>query len=353
LSKATYSIEARHLTKFFGRSAAIRDVSFTVNPGEVVGFLGPNGAGKSTTLRILSGLMRADKGVAFIDGLSIARDPEKVKERIGYMPENNPLPEDLRVKEYLHFRARLKGLPSREIRSRVEEVMEHCDLARQARRKLIGSLSKGYRQRVGVADAILSKPAVTIMDEPTIGLDPHQILQIRKLIDSMRGETTVILSSHILAEVELSCDRVLILNQGHIVASGSPAELRKEFFQQPHYVAAIAGEGNVLESALSALPAEFERTLGEPDAKGFRLLTLKGRDEADQSEALLRTLTHTDGLRVKRFERKVPTLEDIFLAATRRSWEEEHPKLPGSPTSSPKTKTAPADPAPPPPPAST
>lgn len=334
------SIEVCHLTKNYGASPAIKDVSFTVRPGEVVGFLGPNGAGKSTTLRILSGTMRADRGSAYIDGISVAREPERVKERVGFMPENNPLPEDLRVKEYLHYRARLKGVPRREICRRVDEVMEYCDLARHTRRKLIGALSKGYRQRVGLADAILSRPAVTIMDEPTIGLDPHQILQIRKLIDNMRGSMTVILSSHILAEVELSCDRVLIINQGHIVAAGSPDKLRAEFFQKPSYRVEIAGPDEKLDAALATLSVPFTPQAGAPDPAGFRPVILQTEATEDLSEPLLRALGSTEGLRIRQFERHRPTLEDIFLAATRRSWEEESTDL-VTPSKAPKpTATA-------------
>ncbi len=325
LSSTEHSIEVRHLTKYYGSAPAIKDVSFSVRPGEVVGFLGPNGAGKSTTLRILSGLLRADRGEAYIDGISVARDPERVKERIGFMPENNPLPEDLRVVEYLRYRAKLKGLSGRDARKRVDEVMERCDLTRHARRKLIGNLSKGYRQRVGVADAIIHRPAVTIMDEPTIGLDPHQILQIRKLIDGMRGSMTVILSSHILAEVELSCDRVLIINQGRVVAAGTPAALRAEFFQNPGYLAEISGSEAEVAAALAKAPGGAEvrsRTVGKD---GFAHFILGAAEAEDLSEPILHALVSTSGLRVRRFERQNPTLEDIFLAATRRSWEQEAP----------------------------
>lgn len=341
MSSIPHSIEVRHLTKHYGSAPAIKDVSFTVRPGEVVGFLGPNGAGKSTTLRILSGLLRADSGEAYVDGVSVAREPEQVKKRIGFMPENNPLPDDLRVIEYLRYRARLKGVAGRDVKARVDEVMERCDLTRRARRKLIGSLSKGFRQRVGVADAILNRPAVTIMDEPTIGLDPHQILQIRKLIDGMRGSTTVILSSHILAEVELSCDRVLIINQGRVVASGAPAELRAEFFRRPGYLAEVAGSDDALEEALSPISSNIHTRSEPPDPEGFRKITISSETSEDLSERLLRALAANRRLRLRSFERHNPTLEDIFLAATRRSWEEETPLI------APAEKTArqaPADP---------
>ncbi len=336
LTQPTHSIEARDLTKFFGATAAIKGVSFTVAHGEVVGFLGPNGAGKSTTLRVLSGLLRADRGEAYIDGVSVARHPAQVKKRIGYMPENNPLPEDLRVAEYLHFRAKLKGLPRRERRSRVDAVLEACDLQRTARRKLIGTLSKGYRQRVGLADAILNRPALTILDEPTIGLDPHQVLHIRRLIDGLRGQMTVILSSHILAEVEISCDRVIILNQGIIVAAGAPDDLRSEFFPGLRYEVEVSGASEAIEGAARSVGVEYSllRRNSAPDVEGFRTVLLHFKTEEDDSERILSALASHPELRIRSFRRSKPTLEDIFLAATRRSWEIETDDLtpPGATT---------------------
>ena len=220
------AIEVRHLSKTFGNVRAISDVSFAVQPGEIVGFLGPNGAGKSTTMRVLAGLTQADRGVARICGVSVATEALRAKARLGYMPENNPLPEELRVIEYLRWRAKLKNVPRREIAARTEAAMEACDLARKARRKLIGALSKGFRQRVGIADALIAEPDVVILDEPTIGLDPHQILGIRSLIRSLRGRKAVLISSHILPEIENVCDRVIIINGGRIVAAMTPEDLR-------------------------------------------------------------------------------------------------------------------------------
>lgn len=304
----------------------MKNVSFAVAPGEVVGFLGPNGAGKSTTLRILSGLLRADHGKAYVNGVSVARNPTCVKRQLGFMPENNPLPEDLRVIEYLRYRARLKNLPRRDQAKRIDEVLEACDLQRTAQRKLIGSLSKGFRQRVGLADAILSKPAVTILDEPTIGLDPHQILQIRKLIEGLKGRTTVMLSSHILSEVEISCDRVIILNRGVIVATGAPEALRQEFFPGTRYEANVAGDIRLLAGAVASLGVECG--LEEPDTAtathpDFRTVCLHFKEKNDLSEELILKITRTEGLRLKHFRAKPVTLENIFLAATRRSWEVE------------------------------
>lgn len=326
MSSPDYSIEARALTKSFGTATAIKDVSFTISPGEVVGFLGPNGAGKSTTLRILSGLLRADRGEAFVNGVSVAREPDKVKECIGFMPESNPLPDDLRVTEYLRFRGRLKGIPGRELNLRVDEAMEQCDLQRTARRKLIGALSKGYRQRVGVADAILSKPAVTIMDEPTIGLDPHQILQIRQLIERMRGSTTVILSSHILAEVEISCDRVLIMNHGHVVAAGTPSELRNEFFSGQSYRIGFRGSPEILSQTLSSsldgiVRFSVKPIPGKSSETEIRYASIETESPSDHSEPILNSLMKASDLSIREFQPIDPKLEDIFLIATQRSWE--------------------------------
>ena len=181
-------IEADRLCKYYGPFIAIEDISFRVPRGEIVAFLGPNGAGKSTTMRILTGYLPASSGEVEICGLSVHAQPEEVKRRVGYMPENNPLPEDMRVSEYLYFRGRLKEVPRRMLGPRLDEVLELCDLKR-VRHKIIGQLSKGYRQRVGIAEAILAEPPVIIMDEPTIGLDPHQILIVRDLIASLRALT--------------------------------------------------------------------------------------------------------------------------------------------------------------------
>jgi ABC-2 type transport system ATP-binding protein len=323
LSSSAISIEARNLTRYFGRSAAVRDLTFTIRQGEVVGFLGPNGAGKTTTLRILTGLLAADCGEAWVAGIPVACDPGAVRVKIGYMPENNPLPEDMRVTEYLRFRARLKGLSGRRLRQRIDAVLDICDLHRKTRRKVIGALSKGFRQRVGIADAILAEPEITILDEPTIGLDPHQVILIRELINQLRGHTTVIFSSHILAEVEVLCDRVLILNQGRLVATGTPAQLRKEFLPGSGYLLEIAATRAAVEARLDTL-AEGLRIVAwdaiEP-AGYARVRVDATAGNGDLSEQLLSALHGAPGIRLRALRRTQPSLEDIFLAATRRSWE--------------------------------
>jgi ABC-2 type transport system ATP-binding protein len=320
--ETTPSIRVKDLTRRYGALTAIHKVNFTVNPGEVVGFLGPNGAGKSTTMRILSGIMSATSGSAWVGGICVAQNPHEVKRKIGYMPENNPLPDDMRVVEYLRFRARLKEVPGRKLRATVQEAMEICDLARTARRKIIGTLSKGFRQRVGIADALLGNPEVIIMDEPTIGLDPHQIQGIRKLIDNLRGKHTVILSSHILPEIERSCDRVIIINRGRIVAAGSSAELREEFLPGNRFSLVVEGA----EAAVAARLAErgFDAVLLEstPDGENRSKLGLRVENEGDQGAALIRALAGHPEFTLQSLAPREPNLEEIFLAATKRSWEE-------------------------------
>ncbi len=316
------SIRVENLTRHYGALKAIQNVNFTVNHGEIVGFLGPNGAGKSTTMRILSGIMSATSGSAWVGGVSVARNPELVKRKLGYMPENNPLPDDMRVVEYLRFRARLKEVPGRKIRETVQEVMETCDLARTARRKIIGTLSKGFRQRVGIADALLGNPEVIIMDEPTIGLDPHQIQGIRKLIDNLRGKLTVVLSSHILPEIERSCDRVIIINRGRIVASGTSDSLREEFLPGNRFEVEFEGSEEVVLAELAA--NDFSATVLDRTEKSDSIvkLVLRLDGRGPLGAELITLLNRSTNCVLRSLAPRVPNLEEIFLAATKRSWEE-------------------------------
>jgi ABC-2 type transport system ATP-binding protein len=314
------TIEVEHLVRTYGGMVAVDDVNFTVRRGEIVGLLGPNGAGKSTTLRILTGFLPATSGVVRICGIPVASRTDDAKRHIGYMPENNPLPEDMRVNEYLYYRGRLKEIGRERLRTRLDAVLELCDLKR-IRHRIIGKLSKGMRQRVGIAEAILGEPDVIIMDEPTIGLDPHQILIVRDLIGSLRGRMSVIISSHILPEIEVTCDRVLIINGGRIVAQGTPAELRREVLGRTHYHVHLAGD----LTALPAVLAQVESTLviasaSGPDASGFHHATLTTTRDEELGEPLLRALM-ARSYRIRSFSRTEPTLEDVFLAATKRSWD--------------------------------
>ena len=316
------SIRVKNLTRLYGAITAIQNVSFTVNPGEIVGFLGPNGAGKSTTMRILSGIMTATSGSAWVGGVCVAQNPHEVKRKIGYMPENNPLPDDMRVVEYLRFRARLKEVPGRKIRATVQEVMEICDLARTARRKIIGTLSKGFRQRVGIADALLGDPEVIIMDEPTIGLDPHQIQGIRSLIDNLRGKLTVVLSSHILPEIERSCDRVIILNRGRVVASGTSSELREEFLPGNRFDLEIDGKEADVIATLATHNIEAEILETQQLSDSTYKLSIKADSESAHGPHMIQVLSQSPKFKLHSLAPRVPNLEEIFLAATKRSWEE-------------------------------
>jgi len=315
------AIEVKNLVKSYAGVAAVSDVSFTVKPGEIIGFLGPNGAGKSTTMRILTGFLPATSGIVNLCGVPVASNPDAIKRLIGYMPENNPLPEDMRVTEYLYYRGRLKEVPRRKLSARIDEVLELCDLKR-VRHRIIGKLSKGFRQRVGIAEAVLAEPPVIIMDEPTIGLDPHQILIVRDLIASLRGRMTVLISSHILPEIEVTCDRVVIINQGRIVASGTPNELRREILGHCAYKLELAGEVAALAVAL----AQVETTLvitsqSEADDAGFRTFHLTTERDDPLGEELLRVLSSDPRFRLRGLAQERPSLEDVFLAATRRTWE--------------------------------
>ena len=326
MTEADATIEVEHLVKHFGRTIAVNDISFSVRRGEIVGFLGPNGAGKSTTMRILTGYVPANAGVVKICGHSVASSPLRTKRHIGYMPENNPLPEDLRVREYLQWRGRLKELHGRRLRERIDAVLEQCDLARSQRR-IIGTLSKGFRQRVGVADAILAEPDVIIMDEPTIGLDPHQIIMIRDLISRLRGRMSVIISSHILPEIEATCDRVLIINHGRIVATGTPDQLRREFVERTSYELEVQGEFSAVERALAPLEEgrELQRDDAAPDGDGFYHVSVHTSAARDFGEQILALLTAAPEIRIRSLTRRRATLEEVFLAATRRSWETTTP----------------------------
>jgi len=321
MSDSTPAIAVSHLVKNYAGVTAVSNISFSVAKGEILGFLGPNGAGKSTTMRILTGFLPATSGSVEICGHSVATDTAAVKRIIGYMPENNPLPEDMRVSEYLYYRGRLKEMGRRQLGPRIDELLELCDLKR-VRHRIIGKLSKGFRQRIGIAEAILAEPPVIIMDEPTIGLDPHQILIVRDLIARLRGRMTVIISSHILPEIEMTCDRVLIINQGRVVASGEPAALKRELLGRARYAVEIMAESADLAGVISAIEPSLEITSETtPDAEGFRTFELSAEHDSDFSEALMGALATDDRFRLRALSRDNPTLEDVFLAATKRSWD--------------------------------
>ena len=273
-------IEVQSLTKHYGPVTAIRDVSFSVAPGTIVGFLGPNGAGKSTTMRILACFLPASAGTAKVAGYDVFRDSMEVRKRIGYLPENVPLYNDMRVAPYLDFVAEVKGVPRASRRQRVAEVMDRCLIA-DVQHRLIRNLSKGYRQRVGLAQALMSDPAVLILDEPTIGLDPAQIAEIRALIKSLAGDHTVILSTHILPEVSMVCSSVVIINRGSIVAQGPIDRLVEQFFPTSRVEVEVAAPRPAVRDGISAIPGVVRVEDVAPGSDGvgrFVVETTRGRD---------------------------------------------------------------------------
>lgn len=246
------AIVVDNLSKKYGVQKAVKDISFKINTGEVVGFLGPNGAGKSTTMKMITCFIAPTGGDVSVEGASILSDPETVKKKIGYLPENNPLYLDMPIVEYLRFSAEIQGVAKSEISSRVAAMIEKCGLDAE-KHKNINELSKGYRQRVGLAQAMIHDPEVLILDEPTTGLDPNQIVEIRKLIKELGKEKTVILSSHILSEVEATCDRILIINKGRIVADGSSETLRQQSQGQELLTVHIEAEKEEVEKEILGL----------------------------------------------------------------------------------------------------
>jgi ABC-2 type transport system ATP-binding protein len=301
-------IDVNHLTKRFPGNLAVDDISFQVEKGEVVGFLGPNGAGKTTTMRILTGYLPPTGGEIRIGGLDVTRDSLAVRRNIGYLPENCPLYPEMRVNEYLRFRARIKGVRGRHRRNRVEDVKELCGLATVGRR-IIGQLSKGYRQRVGLADALVNQPALLILDEPTIGLDPNQIREIRHLVRDLARAHTILLSTHILSEVEATCDRVLILHRGKLAASGSPANLAEVLTGRNRVVAEIQGLRSEVVQAVHGIDGVIRV---DALVKGsWVAVEMEGRPGLDFRRALF-DLVVARGWRLRELRAVTASLEDAF-----------------------------------------
>ena len=305
-------IEVRHLTKRFGRTTAVDDLSFDVDKREIVGFLGPNGAGKTTTMRVLSGFLSATGGEARVAGFDVRREPLEVRRRIGYLPESVPLYNDMRVIEYLTYRARLKGLSGSRLRSRRGEVMEQCDL-HDVRRRPVGALSKGFRQRVGLADALIADPQVLILDEPTIGLDPNQIRQIRGVIRRLSEHRTILLSSHILSEIEMLCQRVLIIKEGRIVASDTPLALAGLMKGCRRVVVEVEPGERDPREALAAMDG-IRRVTGD-DSGAWQQLICECEPHVDAREAIFR-LAVDQGWAIRELHEERTNLEDVFVAIT-------------------------------------
>ena len=316
-------IEVQHLTKRYGKVTAVDDVSFRVERGEILGFLGPNGAGKTTTMRILTGYMPASDGRATVAGYDVFDQPIEAKRRTGYLPETPPLYPEMTVREYLDFVARIKGVPSAERNSRVDGAMKRTRVDDMASRHC-GKLSKGYRQRVGLAQAILHNPEVLILDEPTAGLDPKQIIETRDLIRSLSGDHTIILSTHILPEVAQTCQRVVIINKGRVVAVDTPANLTARLRGSETMYVQVDAPGVDIASTLSAVPGvtRVERADQRADSGAFEIESERGRDV--RRELSREIVMRGWGLLELRPMRM--SLEEIFLQVTTEEPVEEAPR---------------------------
>jgi ABC-2 type transport system ATP-binding protein len=313
-------IKVEDLTKRFAGVTALNDVSFEVQRGEIVGFLGPNGAGKSTTMRILTGFIPASSGRVQVAGLDVFENSLEVRERVGYMPENNPLYTDMRVTEYLKFRARLKRLPRAERKERIPEVMESTGI-KDVGHRIIGHLSKGYRQRVGLADALLAEPDLLILDEPTIGLDPVQIRQVRQLIKDLGKRHTILLSTHILPEVEMTCNRVIIIHRGRILASDTPDSLTRKLNAGGVIQVEVRGPGSEVQARLRAVE-DVESVEAKQLEDGFVQVNLTPKPGTDPREKVYQAVASSRWT-LRELTRSRTTLEDIFVQITREEDEAE------------------------------
>ncbi|MCX6890777.1 MAG: ATP-binding cassette domain-containing protein [Verrucomicrobia bacterium] len=313
---ADLMIEVANLTKRYAGRTAVSDVSFTVGRGEIVGLLGPNGAGKSTTMRILSCYLAATSGTVRIAGLDVFRQSDEVRRRIGYMPENNPLHLEMRVREYLKFRARLKGLSRKRSRERVDVVTEQCGLTDVSRR-IIGQLSKGYRQRV----ALVHEPELIILDEPTIGLDPNQIRSVRQLIKGLGKSHTVLISTHILPEAEVTCNRVVIMYDGKILAADTPENLQRLMSSNSQVIAEIAAPQAELRECWIQMPEveQFDVSASEGDYFRCALTPRVGLDLRPRIFDMVRER----GWPMRELTRSRHSLEDIYVRVTRPDEEDE------------------------------
>ena len=311
-------IEVRHLTKRYGAHLAVDDLSFTVESGKIYGLLGPNGAGKSTTMNIITGCLAASEGEVIVNGHDIFEEPVAAKKCVGYLPEIPPVYTDMTVSEYLRFIAEAKDVPAKERKAQLEEIFESTGLA-DVRGRLINNLSKGYRQRVGNAQALVGNPEIVILDEPTVGLDPKQIIEIRDLIRMLGQKHTVILSSHILSEVSAVCDSVMIIAHGKLVANGTPEELTRLFAGDQEIHMELKGNEDAVRGALGAL--ENAAAADIACENGVTRATLRPENGADIREAVFRACAKAN-LPILEMHTERASLEEIFLELTQGDGQE-------------------------------
>lgn len=334
-------IQVEHIVKDYGGRLAVDDLSFTLDKGNIYGFLGPNGAGKSTTMNIMTGYIAATTGTVSVNGHDILREAEEAKKHIGYLPELPPVYGDMTVAEYLSFVADLKKVPKSHKRDAIAKVVKMTMLGGYTGR-MIRNLSKGYRQRVGLAQALTGDPEIIILDEPTVGLDPQQIIEIRNLIRSLREDHIVVLSSHILSEVNEVCDEVMIISQGKLVARGTPAELERKYSGEAHLCMKVIAEKDVIRQALQDLDGITDIVIGDADgAFSSRELTVTVENGVDIREQVARAFLMT-GTPVIEMRMEQRTLEDVFLTVTQATPGE----IARKPEPEPEAREAEADPAP-------
>ncbi|MFO0792513.1 MAG: ATP-binding cassette domain-containing protein [Candidatus Brocadiaceae bacterium] len=310
-------IKVEHLSKRYAEVYAVNDISFEVHEGEILGLLGPNGAGKTTTMRILTCYMPATSGTATVAGYDVFRESIKVRREIGYLPENVPLYPEMRVKEYLSFRAKLKKLPYRERKTKIAECIEKCRIT-DVQNQIIGTLSKGYRQRVGLADSLVHDPKILILDEPTIGLDPNQIRQVRQLIKELGEKHTILLSTHILPEVEMLCGRVIIVNKGKIVAMDTTSNLGSQFRAGDNIVLEIRGNGEKIKDALSNIKG-VKKVVWQ-DNGSFSNFAVEAEKGVDIRDDIFSSIVKNNGI-IREMKRASITLEEIFHHITTQEQE--------------------------------
>ena len=307
-------IEVDHLTKSFGRVRAVDDVSFSVSKGEILGFLGPNGAGKTTTMRVLTGYLPATSGSARIAGFDVFEQSLQVRRHIGYLPENPPLYPEMAVRPYLEFVARIKGVASADLGIKVNQALHLTNIEDKAG-VLIKHLSRGYKQRVGIAQAIVHNPDVVILDEPTVGLDPKQIIEVRKLIKGLAGEHTIILSTHILPEVSVTCDRVVIINKGRIAAVDTPANLTNQLKGAERIQLEVGADADSLRAVIMQVNGVSNVKIEPAETPDRLAVTVESRADGDIRSAIARRVVD-EGFDLYELRAIRLTLEDIFLQLT-------------------------------------
>ena len=306
-------IEVRDLTKYYGTKIALDKLSFTVNKGEILGFLGPNGAGKSTTMKIITGFLSLTEGTVTVDGMDIFNDSLEVRKRIGYLPEHPPLYLDMTVKNYLEFAGKIKGVSGKNIKDSVDSVVEKCGLKKYYK-AYCSSLSKGFRQRVGIAQAMIHEPKILILDEPTIGLDPIQIVEIRNLIKTFGGNHTVVLSTHILSEVDMTCERVIIIDEGKLVAEDSTKNLRANLPQNEELIVEFRGKSAKVHSRIEKIKGviKVKEEVASEDTTRYKIIS---KSAFDVRPEIAKTIVNEN---LELLERKYisMSLEQIFINVT-------------------------------------